>query len=96
MINIDSKNALSLMKFDMEIAKSQYLDILKRCWRLSCMKGEMEGNLLKVRRQIIADFYGKNVSKWKTYTVRHFKEMGSKKLADYRVLQLIDAGETVT
>ena len=96
MINIGSKNALSMMKFDMEIAKSQYFDIEMRCWRLPCMKGEMEGVLPKVRRQIIADFYGKNVLKWKTYTVRHFKEMGSKKLAVYRVLQLIDAGETVT
>ena len=37
MINIDSKNALSMMKFDMEIAKTQYFDIAKRCWRLSCM-----------------------------------------------------------
>ena len=96
MINIDRKNALSMMKIDMELAKSQYFDIKKRCWRLSYMKGEMEGVLPKVRRQIFADFYGKNVSKWKTYTVRHFKEMGSKKLAVYRVLQLIDAGETVT
>ena len=37
MINIDSENALSVMKFDMEIAKTQYFDIAERCWRLSCM-----------------------------------------------------------
>ena len=83
MINIDSKNALSIMKFDMEIAKSQYFDIKKRCWRLPFMKGEMEGVLLKVRRQIIADFYGKNVSQEKTYAVRHFKKAGCKKTAIY-------------
>ena len=69
MINIDSKNALSMMKFDMEIAKTQYFDVAKRCWRLSCMQGEMEGVLPKVSCQIIADIYGKNVTKWKTLTI---------------------------
>ena len=59
MINIDSKNALSMMKFDMEIAKTQYFDVAKRCWRLSNIKGEMEGVLPRVRCQIIADFYRK-------------------------------------
>ena len=83
MINIDSKNALSIMRFDMEIAKSEYLDIEKRCWRLPCIKGEMEGVLLKVKLQIIADFYRKNVSKGKTYAVRHFKKVGWKKTAIY-------------
>ena len=39
----------------------------------------MEGVLLKVRCQIIADFYGKNVPKWKTFTVCHFKKMECKK-----------------
>ena len=79
MNNIDSKNAHSMMKFDMEIAKSQYLDIEKRCWRLSCMEGEMEGVLSKVRCQIIPDFYGKKVSKGKMYTVHNSKKMGCKK-----------------
>ena len=79
MINIDSKNALSMMKFDMEIAKTYFFDIAKRCCRLSCMQGEMEGVLPKVKCQIIADFYGKNVPKWKTFTVCHFKKMECKK-----------------
>ena len=96
MINLDSKNALSMMKFDMEIAKRQYFDIKKQCWRLSYIKGEMEGDLPKVRRQIIADFYGKNDSKGKTYTVSHFKKVVCKKTAIYCVMQLIDAGESVT
>ena len=79
MINIGSKNPLSVMKFDMEIAKTQYFDVAKQYWRLSCMKGEMEGVLLKVRCPIIADFYGKKVAKWKTFSVRHFKKMECKK-----------------
>ena len=62
MINIDSKNALSMLQFDMEIAKTMYFDIVKRCQRLSCMLGKIEGVSPKVRRQIIADFDGKNVS----------------------------------
>ena len=52
----------------------------------------MEGVLLEVRHQIIADFYRKNVSKWKTYTVRHLKEMGCRKNAIHHVMQLLDAG----
>ena len=96
MINIDSKNALSMMKFDMEIAKTQYFDIAKRCWRLSCMQGVMEGVLPKVRCQIIADFNGKNAAKWKTFTVHHFKKMGCNKTAIYCVMQLVSAGESVT
>ena len=96
MIDIDSKNALTIMKFDMEIAKSQYFDIQKRCWRLAFMKGEMEGVLLKVRRQIMADFYGKNVSQDKTYAVHHFKKVGCKKTAIYRVMQLVNVGGSVT
>ena len=59
MINIDSQNAHSMMKFDMEIAKTQYFDVEMRCWWLLCMKGEMKGILPKVRRQIIACFYVK-------------------------------------
>ena len=96
MINIDSKNALSIMKFDMEIAKTQYFDVAKRCWRLSRMQGEMEGILPKVRCQIIADFNEKNAAKWKTFTVRHFKKMECKKIAIYRVMQQMDAGKSVT
>ena len=79
MINIDSKNALSMMKFDMEIAETQYFDVSKQCWRLSCMQGEMEGVLLEVRCQIIADFYGKNGTKCKKLTIGHFKKMERKK-----------------
>ena len=55
----------------------------------------MEGLLPEVRRQIIADFYGKNVSKGKMYTFQHFKKMGCKKTAIYRVMRLVDAGESV-
>ena len=59
------------------------------------MWGEMEGVLPEVRRQIIADFYGKNVSKGKMYTFQHFKKMGCKKTAIYCVMRLADAGESV-
>ena len=45
----------------------------------------MEGVLPEVRRQIIANFYGKNVSKGKMHTFQHFKKMGCKKTAIYRV-----------
>ena len=55
----------------------------------------MEGLLSEVRCQIIADFYGKNVSKGKMYTFQHFKKMGCKKNAIYRVMRLVDAGEAV-
>ena len=48
-----------------------------------------------MRHQIIADFYGKNVSKGKMYTFQHFKKMGCKKTAIYRVMKLVDAGESV-
>ena len=55
----------------------------------------MEGVLPKVRCQIIADFYGKNVAKWKTFTICHFKKIECKKNVIYRVMQLVDAGESV-
>ena len=55
----------------------------------------MDGLLPEVRRQIIADFYRKNVSKRKMYTFQHFKKMGCKKNAIYRVMRLVDAGESV-
>ena len=95
MINIDSKNALSMMKFDMEIAKAQYFDVAKRCLRLSNMQGVMEGVLQKVWCQIIADFYGENVAKWKTFTIGHFKKMECKKNVIFHVMQLVNAGESV-
>ena len=79
MIDIDSKNALSMMKFDMEIAKTLCFDVAKQYWRLSCVKGKMEGVLLKVRCPINADFYEKIVVKWKTFSVHHFKKMECKK-----------------
>ena len=56
----------------------------------------MEGVSSKVRCQIIADFYGKNVAKWKTFTICHFKKIECKKNVIYRVMQLVDAGESVT
>ena len=79
MINIDSKNALSMIKFDMEIAKTQYFDVAKQFWRFFCMQGETEGVLPQVRCRIIADFYGENVVKWKTFTVGHLKKKECKK-----------------
>ena len=60
------------------------------------MKSKTENVLPKVRRQNIVDFYGKNVSKGRTYTVHHFKGMGCKKTAIYHVMLLVDAGESVT
>ena len=57
----------------------------------------MEGLLPEVRHQIIADFYGKNVSKGKMYSFQHFEKMGCKKnLARHQVMRLDDAGESVT
>ena len=55
----------------------------------------MEGVLPEVRRQIIADFYVKNVSKGKMYTFPHFKKMGCKKTTIYQVMRWVDAGESV-
>ena len=48
----------------------------------------------KVRCQIIADFYGENVAKWNT--IGHFKKMECEKNAVFHVMQLVDAGESVT
>ena len=67
------KNALRVMKFDIEIAKTKYFDEAKRYRGLSCMKRAMEVLLPKMQLQIIADFYGKNVSKGKMYSIQHFK-----------------------
>ena len=58
------------------------------------MKREIEGLLPEVRHQIIANFYGKNVSKGDIYTFRHFEMMGCKKSAIYRVMRSVDAEET--
>ena len=55
----------------------------------------MEGLLPEVQCHIFANFYGKNVSKRKTYTFKHFKKVGCKKNATYRVMRLVDAGESV-
>ena len=85
MINIDSKNALTMMKFDMEIAKTQYFDVAKRCWRLSCVQGEMEDVLPKVSCQIFDDFYGENVAKWNTFTITRFKRIECKKKTPFIV-----------
>ena len=56
----------------------------------------MEGLLPEMGCQIIANFYGKNVSKGEMYTFQHFDTMGCKKeTAIYRVMRLVDAGEAV-
>ena len=39
----------------------------------------MEGVIPKVRCLIIADFNGENVTKWKMFTIGHFKKMECKK-----------------
>ena len=92
---MDSKNALRVMKFDTEIAKTQYFDVEKRCRGLSYMQRVMEGLLPEVQCPIIANFYGKNVSKGEMYTFQHFEKMGCKKSAIYRVMRSVDAEETV-
>ena len=58
----------------------------------------MEGVIPKVRCQIIADFYGENVTKWKMFTIGHLKKMECKKKKNalHRVIQLMDAGESVS
>ena len=55
----------------------------------------MEGVLPKVRRQIIADFYGKKCFKGGDVYLEHFEKMGCKKSAIYRVMRSVDAEETV-
>ena len=55
----------------------------------------MEGLLPEIGCQIIANFYGKNVSKGEMYTFQHFEKMGCKKSAIYRVMRSVDAEETV-
>ena len=60
------------------------------------MKREIEGLLPEVRHQIIANFYGKNVSKGNMYSFQHFKQMGCKETpAIYHIMLLVDAGESV-
>ena len=60
------------------------------------MKREIEGLLPEVRHQIIANFYGKNVSKGKMYSFQHIKQMGCKENpAIYHIMLLVDAGESV-
>ena len=49
----------------------------------------------EAQRQIISDFYQKNVAKGKPYTVKHFRAMGLKKTQIYRVMKLVDSGEAV-
>ena len=58
MTQIDSKNALRVMKFDTEIAKTYYFDVEERCWGFSCMLRGIEGLLQEVQRHIFANFYG--------------------------------------
>ena len=56
----------------------------------------MEGLLPEVRHQIIAYFYGKNVSKGKMYSFQNLKQMGCKENpAIYHIMLLVDAGESV-
>ena len=55
----------------------------------------MEGLLPEMGCQIVANFYGKNVSKGEMYTFQYFEKMGCKKSAIYRVMRLVDAGEAV-
>ena len=55
----------------------------------------MEDLLPEVRCQIIANFYGKNVSKGEMYTFQYFEKMVCKKSAIYRVMRSVDAEETV-
>ena len=76
MINIDSKNALSMIRFDMEIANTWYFDVEKKMMLTFLHEGRGEGHLAKVRRLIIAYFYRKIVLKGKTYTAPHFMRMG--------------------
>ena len=49
----------------------------------------MKGVVPKLRLQIIADFYGRNVSKGKTYTFCHFRKMGCKKTTKKKTAQLL-------
>ena len=55
----------------------------------------MEALKQEVKREIIADFYRKNVAKGKQHTVRHFVSMGLKKTQIYNVMQLVDVWESV-
>ena len=49
----------------------------------------------EAQRQIISDFYQKNVAKGKPYAVKHFRAMALKKTQIYQVMKLVDSGEAV-
>ena len=48
-----------------------------------------------MRHPVVADFYQKSLAHGKQYTLQHFAKMGHKKRSIYRVMQRVDAGESV-
>ena len=55
----------------------------------------MEGKNKKTLRQIIANFYRKNVAKGQSYTVKHFCPDGIPKAQVYHVIEYAEATESV-
>ena len=55
----------------------------------------MESIKPEVRRRVIADFYRRNITKGKSYTVMHFKKMDYAKSQIYEVMKRVDAGESI-
>ena len=55
----------------------------------------MEAIKPEMRRQVIADFYRKNLSKGKNFTFNHFNKMGYKKTQIYSVMKRVDGGESI-
>ena len=54
----------------------------------------MEGVKAKVRRQIIMNFYRKNMGKGKLYTIKYFAKLDVGKMQVYRTIVRVESGES--
>ena len=49
----------------------------------------------EMRRLVKADFYQRNVNKGESFTAKHFKRMGYKKMQVYAGMKRVDDGESM-
>ena len=54
----------------------------------------MEGVKAKVRRQIIMNFYRKNMGKGKLYTIKYFAKLDVGKMQVYQAIARVESGES--
>ena len=54
----------------------------------------MEGVKAKVRRQIIMNFYQKNMGKRKLYTIKYFAKLDVGKMQVYQAIARVESGES--